>query len=405
MDGFQGREVDILIFSTVRAAGGGSADQTQSSNIGFVADVRRMNVALTRAKLSLWILGNARTLQTNRSWSALVKDAKERNLIISARKPYSSIFKSASKENRTSENPEIQTHAEKVEDMNDDAGQHKKIMNSKFDRKRRHTDIGPPTNVAAYNSKHDSKIKKRRATDNCDSLKKDLVSTAVDEENHGETSETLEKKPHKKQVNNDKADKQVARSSDVRNCKPAKSAAGGNQVETSETWGKNTCDKQINKEKADKQRDKSTDKLGSSLDDMEKVRDKVLKHSTSVASKRYKEPSDNATPKGRDAKDGNGARTQVEKATVSERKQKRDAVEALLSSALISSNKPKSSIKPFPARKNSAANTEGPGIRPSKTRKGEGCQVLSLKFYVNLDFYSILNKPSRFLIRCLCFNF
>ncbi|XP_019193568.1 PREDICTED: uncharacterized protein LOC109187727 [Ipomoea nil] len=361
VDGFQGREVDILIFSTVRAAGACSTDQEYSSKIGFVADVRRMNVALTRAKLSLWIFGNARTLQTNRSWSALVKDAKERNVIISARKPYSSIFKSTSKENRTSENPEthlkIQTHTEMVDDMNDGSDQHKKTFNSKFDRKRRHTDIGPPTNVAAYNSKHDAKIKKRRATDNCDSFKKDLVSAAVENsdvrnckpanstvgENHGETSEGLEKKPHKKQVNNDKADKQGARYSDVRNCKPSESAVGGNQVQTS--------DKQINKEKADKQRDKVTDKHRSSLEDMEKVRDKGLKHSTSTASKRYKEPSDNANPKGTDDKYGNGVRTQVEKATVSDRKQKRDAVEALLSSSLISSNKPKSSIKSLPAKR------------------------------------------------------
>nr|GMC77348.1 putative helicase magatama 3 [Ipomoea batatas] len=323
VDGFQGREVDILIFSTVRAAGACSTDQGYSSKIGFVADVRRMNVALTRAKLSLWIFGNARTLQTNRSWSALVKDAKERNVIISARKPYSSIFKSTSKENRTSENPEthlkIQTHTEMVDDMNDGADQRKKTLN-----------IG---------------------------------------ENHGGTSETLEKKPHKKQVNNDKADKQGARYSDVRNCKPAQSAVGGNQVQTSETWGKKTCDKQINKEKGDKQRDKSTDKLGSSLEHMEKVRDKGLKHSTLIASKRYKEPSDDASPKGTDGKYDNGVRTQVEKATVSERKQKRDAVEALLSSSLISSNKPKSSIKSLPAKRNSAANTEGPGIKPSKTRK------------------------------------
>ncbi|KAL2539106.1 P-loop containing nucleoside triphosphate hydrolase superfamily protein [Abeliophyllum distichum] len=98
VDGFQGREVDILLLSTVRAAGS-EAPRINSSNLGFVADVRRMNVALTRAKLSLWILGNSRTLRTNQTWASLVEDAKARNLIISGTRPYSSMFKFAS-ENR-----------------------------------------------------------------------------------------------------------------------------------------------------------------------------------------------------------------------------------------------------------------------------------------------------------------
>ncbi|KAF7814641.1 helicase SEN1-like [Senna tora] len=94
VDGFQGREVDILLLSTVRAAHSSSAaSRINSSSIGFVADIRRMNVALTRARLSLWILGNARTLQTNYNWAALVKDAKERNLIISAKMPYHILFR------------------------------------------------------------------------------------------------------------------------------------------------------------------------------------------------------------------------------------------------------------------------------------------------------------------------
>lgn len=99
IDGFQGREVDILILSTVRAADPCTAPDLKSSSIGFVADIRRMNVALTRARLSLWILGNARTLQTNRDWAALLKDAKERNLVISIKKPYTSMFKTAGRKN------------------------------------------------------------------------------------------------------------------------------------------------------------------------------------------------------------------------------------------------------------------------------------------------------------------
>ncbi|XVF23314.1 hypothetical protein REPUB_Repub13aG0026900 [Reevesia pubescens] len=97
VDGFQGREVDILVLSTVRAAS--SSSGISSSSIGFVADVRRMNVALTRARLSLWILGNARTLQTNANWAALVKDANQRNLVLSIKRPYHVNFKTSTRKN------------------------------------------------------------------------------------------------------------------------------------------------------------------------------------------------------------------------------------------------------------------------------------------------------------------
>ena len=43
--------MDVIILSCVRAS-------MSSGSVGFVSDVRRMNVAITRAKKSLWILGN-----------------------------------------------------------------------------------------------------------------------------------------------------------------------------------------------------------------------------------------------------------------------------------------------------------------------------------------------------------
>ncbi|OAL22409.1 hypothetical protein AYO22_06966 [Fonsecaea multimorphosa] len=70
-DAFQGRESEIIIFSCVRAS---------TQGIGFLNDIRRMNVGLTRAKCSLWVLGNSQALMQGEYWRALVTDAKARNL-------------------------------------------------------------------------------------------------------------------------------------------------------------------------------------------------------------------------------------------------------------------------------------------------------------------------------------
>ncbi|KAM7258275.1 hypothetical protein ACFE04_014016 [Oxalis oulophora] len=77
IDGFQGGEVDITILSTARDINGGS--------IAFVADPHRINVALTRARHSLWILGNGGTLFNTQSvWKEIVSDAKERRCYFNA---------------------------------------------------------------------------------------------------------------------------------------------------------------------------------------------------------------------------------------------------------------------------------------------------------------------------------
>lgn len=70
-DAFQGREREIIIFSCVRA--------TQTGGIGFLKDIRRMNVGLTRAKSSLWVLGDSRSLQQGEFWNKLIMDAKDRD--------------------------------------------------------------------------------------------------------------------------------------------------------------------------------------------------------------------------------------------------------------------------------------------------------------------------------------
>jgi hypothetical protein len=69
VDGFQGREKDIIIISCVRSQG-----------MGFVADVRRMNVALTRARHACWVVGDSRALRSSPVWRELLSNAEERGL-------------------------------------------------------------------------------------------------------------------------------------------------------------------------------------------------------------------------------------------------------------------------------------------------------------------------------------
>ena len=65
----QGREKDVVIFSAVRSA------LRRRAKIGFVADERRVNVGLTRARASLLLVGNLRVLRQDRHWAALIKHA------------------------------------------------------------------------------------------------------------------------------------------------------------------------------------------------------------------------------------------------------------------------------------------------------------------------------------------
>ena len=54
VDGFQGQERDVIVISLVRA--------NEQGQIGFLSDLRRMNVAMTRARMKLIILGHVDTL-------------------------------------------------------------------------------------------------------------------------------------------------------------------------------------------------------------------------------------------------------------------------------------------------------------------------------------------------------
>ncbi|XP_048201340.1 probable helicase senataxin [Perognathus longimembris pacificus] len=75
VDAFQGRQKDCIIVTCVRASA------TQGS-IGFLASLQRLNVTITRAKYSLFILGHLRTLMENEHWNHLIQDAQKRGAIV-----------------------------------------------------------------------------------------------------------------------------------------------------------------------------------------------------------------------------------------------------------------------------------------------------------------------------------
>ncbi|XP_062446695.1 probable helicase senataxin isoform X2 [Rhea pennata] len=75
VDAFQGREKDCIIVTCVRA-------NSSKGSIGFLASLQRLNVTITRAKFSLFILGRLKTLMENKDWNELIQDAQRRGAII-----------------------------------------------------------------------------------------------------------------------------------------------------------------------------------------------------------------------------------------------------------------------------------------------------------------------------------
>ncbi|MBP5516262.1 MAG: AAA family ATPase [Bacteroidales bacterium] len=76
VDGFQGQERDVIIISMVR--------DNEKGDIGFLSDLRRMNVAITRARMKLILIGNSETLKKHRFYNALFEHFSIRGQVIEA---------------------------------------------------------------------------------------------------------------------------------------------------------------------------------------------------------------------------------------------------------------------------------------------------------------------------------
>jgi superfamily I DNA and/or RNA helicase len=64
IDGFQGQERDVIYLSLVRS--------NAKNEIGFLSDYRRMNVAMTRARMLLVVVGDSATIGQNKFYSAFL---------------------------------------------------------------------------------------------------------------------------------------------------------------------------------------------------------------------------------------------------------------------------------------------------------------------------------------------
>ncbi|CAF1213872.1 unnamed protein product, partial [Didymodactylos carnosus] len=82
VDGFQGREKDIILLSSVRAQ---QQEEDNRRSIGFVGNKQRLNVSLTRGKYAVYIIGHLQSLNINEHWSKLINDATRRNCMFEYR--------------------------------------------------------------------------------------------------------------------------------------------------------------------------------------------------------------------------------------------------------------------------------------------------------------------------------
>ena len=76
VDGFQGQERDVVLISLVR--------DNAEGKIGFLRDLRRMNVAMTRARMKLIIVGNTQTLSKHRFYRELSEHIARHGQLIEA---------------------------------------------------------------------------------------------------------------------------------------------------------------------------------------------------------------------------------------------------------------------------------------------------------------------------------
>lgn len=159
VDGFQGREKDVIIFSCVRAS--------KRGGIGFLKDIRRLNVAITRARFCLFVVGHVNTLVRDETWAALVKSADERRLIVRT---------------RGASFPDVARRLES--DENRDLAEHFKEMHEKASKKQ--AALATPTAASApptpSNVSDSAKNENEKSDESATDVKREPVAAASAEQ-------------------------------------------------------------------------------------------------------------------------------------------------------------------------------------------------------------------------------
>ncbi|XP_057535816.1 uncharacterized protein LOC130813918 isoform X2 [Amaranthus tricolor] len=348
VDGFQGREVDILILSTVRSSNSYPiTPKMNSSSIGFVADIRRMNVALTRARLSLWILGNARTLEKNSDWAALLEDARERNLIISVKRPYKAICENIlGKTSDTKDSgdccgvmSEVNPYPMQVESNHDSCRRKSKYKEMKHGRTK-----SPVTEVLEiFKREVDIRGKRKKQTKQLQIL---------------EDRRTSGKKIKESGV--DKTEQEASGLGEISN--PLGSSEDVHIIEKTVKETRNVH--QLEHENSGVK--KMSDTLGS------QGFENSLRHPKSQEDKVALGSYINCKLRSKDI-DGRGqSSNEIErpKDLISKRKQQREAVDALLSSSLLPSKKSETSTRGMAQKRAVSSSSKSGAFRPTKQQRG-----------------------------------
>ena len=82
VDQFQGRDKDVIVISCTRTKPKKQINSQENHDDDILSDWRRLNVAVTRAKAKLWMIGNARALKTYPPFGKMLDYLSHRDLIV-----------------------------------------------------------------------------------------------------------------------------------------------------------------------------------------------------------------------------------------------------------------------------------------------------------------------------------